>query len=153
LIGTGIAYPQSNNLTFSGSYGMNFVQQNGSESDGTAIMTVNSSALSGVADVGPSVDQAFTGTISSQSCSSLAAGCFSGSFANAAGASAFQGNNFTNPNAPVAFTADFYMIDQGHGFFIENDLLVQQQVSLGFFATETAPQTPSAVRGLSKRQR
>ena len=153
FLGAGIAYPQSNTLTFSGPYGLNFMQQNGSESDGTAIMTVNSSALSGVADVGPSVDQGFTGTISSHSCSALAAGCFSGSFANGTGASAFQGNNFTNPNAPVAFTADFYMIDQDHGFFIENDLLVQQQVSLGFFATETAPQTPSAVRGLSKRRR
>jgi len=109
-------------------------------------------SLSGVADVGPSVDQAFTSTVSSQNCSAVAAGCFSGSFANIDGSSAFQGNNAANPNAPVAFTADFYMIDQNHGFFVENDLLVQQQVSLGFFATETAPQTPSASGKSSKRR-
>jgi len=143
FLGTGIAYPQSNTLTFSSSYGLSFTQQNGSEVDGTAVMTVTPPSLAGVADVGPSVGQAYTGTISSQSCSAVAAGCFSGSFVNAAGSSAFQGTNAANPNAPVAFTADFYMIDQNHGFFIENDLLVQQQVSLGFFTAETAPQTPS----------
>lgn len=153
FLGTGIAYPQSNTLSFSGSFGLNFMQQNGLESDGTAVMTVNSSGLSGVADVGPSTDQAFTGTVSSLSCSTVAAGCFSGSFTNAAGTSAFQGNNFTDPNNPVAFTADFYMIDQNHGFFIENDLFVQQQVSLGFFASDTPPQTPAAVKRLSTRRR
>jgi hypothetical protein len=152
FLGTGFAYPQSNTLTFSGAYGLNFTQQNGSESDGTAVMTVTPPSLSGVADVGPSVDQAFTSTVSSQNCSAVAAGCFAGSFANVAGSSAFQGNNAANPNAPVAFTADFYLIDQNHGFFIENDLLVQQQVSLGFFATETAPQTPSASGKSSKRR-
>jgi hypothetical protein len=152
FLGTGIAYPQSSTLTFSGNYGLNFTQQNGSESDGTAVMTVTPTSLSGVADVGPSADQAFTGTVNSQSCSAVAAGCFSGSFTNAPGSSALQGNNATNPNAPVAFTADFYMIDQNHGFFIENDLLVQQQVSLGFFETETAPQPPPPAGKFSKRR-
>lgn len=144
FLGTGIAYPQSSSLSLSGTYGLNFTQQNGTESDGTAVMSVTSASFSGSADVGPSIDQAYTGTINSQNCSVLVVGCFTGSFANAAGSSAFQGSNAANPNLPVAFTADFYMIDQSRGFFIENDLLVQQQVSLGFFATQTAIHTLSA---------
>jgi hypothetical protein len=159
LIATGVAYPQSSTVAFSGTYGLNFTQQqNGTEYDGTAIMSVTPPLLSGVADVGPSTDQAFTGTFSTQSCSNVAIGCFSGSFSNATGTSAFVGTNATNPTAPVAFTADFYLIDQDHGFFVENDLAQQSQqstaqVSLGFFATETAVQAPSATRATGRRSK
>jgi hypothetical protein len=153
FLGTGIAYPQSSTLTFSGNYGLSFTQQNiTGEADGTSVMTVTPPSFSGAADVGPSVDQAYTGTINSPSCSALVAGCFSGSFANATGSSAFQGSNGSNPTSPVAFTADFYMIDQNHGFFIENDLLVQQQVSLGFFANQTALHTPPAARKRARKR-
>lgn len=154
FLATGLAYPQSSTLTFSGNYGVNFAQfnaQNG-ESDGTAVMSVTQPSISGVADVGASADQAYTGTIGSQSCTTVEAGCFSGSFSNASGSSAFIGSNATIPTDPVAFTADFYLIDQNHGFFIENDLLVQQQVSLGFFSSSTALQAPSAKGSQSKKR-
>ena len=157
FLGTGIAYPQSASApTFSGSYGLSFTQQLGPvEFDGTGEMTVASPALSGAADVGPTVDQGFSGTFSSQNCSGVT-GCFPGSFSNAAGnsgsSSAFQGNNVSNPNAPVAFNADFYMIDSSHGFFAETDLLTQEQVTFGYFATSTPPQ-PAAAGDRLKRPR
>jgi hypothetical protein len=156
FIATGVAYPQSSTVAFSGNYGVNFTQQqNGTEYDGTAIMSVTPPTLSGVADAGSSTDQAFTGSFSSQSCSNVAAGCFSGSFTNATGEAAFVGTNATNPTAPVAFTSDFYLIDQNHGFFVENDLAQQSQpqVSLGFFETQTAPQTPSATQATGLRSK
>ncbi len=157
FLGTGIAYPQSSTLTFSGNYGLNFTQQNGTEYDGTGVMNVTLPTFSGLADVGANAPgQGFTGTVSSQPCSGVAVGCFPGAFVNSPGPlPPFQGTNISNPNAPVAFTADFYMIDQNHGFFIENDLQAQSapQVSLGFFETAVAPQTPptAAVGKLSKR--
>lgn len=155
LIAVGTADPQSTTLTFSGSYGLNFAQQSGSEFDSTGIMTVAMPSITGAADVGTNVDQGFTGTVSTQACSSVTVGCFSGSFVNNTGGSAFQGSNAANPNAIVAFTADFYLIDQNHGFFIENDLLQQStpQVSLGYFVTAAAPQAPAAAAKSAKSKR
>lgn len=142
-LANGNVYPQAAAPTLSGNYGVNFIQQNGTEYDGTAIMTAALPSLTGFADVGPSLDQGFSGTVSTQACSSVTVGCFPGSFTNSTGSSAFVGSNFSNPNLPVAFTADFYLIDSNHGFFIENDLLQQSQVSLGYFETATAPLAPS----------
>jgi hypothetical protein len=88
----GSPYPQSSTLTFSGNYGFSFVQQNGTEFDGTGEMTVTPPSLSGIADLGVSVAQNFTGTVSSQTCSPNVVGCFSGSFSG----SAFQGSNIGN---------------------------------------------------------
>ena len=153
FIATGVAYSQASTVAFSGNYGVNFTQQQtGTEYDATAIMSVTPPTMSGVADVGSTTDQAFTGTFSSQSCSNVAAGCFSGSFTNATGEAAFVGTNATNPTAPVALTADFYLIDQNRGFFVENDLAQQsqQQVSLGFFETQTALQVPSATQATGR---
>jgi hypothetical protein len=158
MVETGTAYPQSTTLTFSGNYGLNFTQQTGqTEYDGTAIMTVALPSITGVADVESNPPgQGFTGTVTTQPCSSVTVGCFSGSFVNNQGqAPPFVGSNLSNPNSPVAFTANFYLIDQNHGFFIENDLAQQSapQVSLGYFATATAPQTGSAVSHSAKRRR
>jgi hypothetical protein len=142
---TGIAYPQANGpFTFSGSYGLYFAQQNGTEFDGTAEMNVSSSSFSGVTDVGSDTDQAFTGTVSSQSCSSTVSGCFSGTFANGSGETGFQGTNLNN--SAIAFAADFYMIDSTQGFFVETDLQQQAlpQVSLGYFAASTLPSQAAA---------
>jgi hypothetical protein len=152
LIGSGIAYPQSASLTFSGNYGLSYTQQNGTEYDGTAQMNVTPPSLSGFADVGINVDQSFSGNFSSSSCSTTAVGCFSGSFSTGSG-SAFQGSNNNIPN--VSFTADFYMIDQTQGFFVENDLTQQSlpQVSFGYFATSVLPSAPSPAGALLKRRR
>ena len=147
FIATGVAYPQSAGpFTVSGNYGVNIAQQNGSEFDGTGQMTVGSSSVAGVLDVGASTGQLFTGTIASPGCSSsTVTGCFAASFSNTTGSAGLQG---TNINDSSAFDADIYMIDSNHGFFIENDLLQQgaPQVSLGYLSVVTQlPQNAAKV--------
>ena len=160
FIGTGIAYPQSASPTFpdpnnGGMYGFSFTQQNGTEYDGTALMTANPAAappsLSGIVDNNTGADQAFSGTFTSppSGCYAepLSNGCFAGTFSNVK-SGAFIGS----PPAQdaYAFAADFYIIDADHGFFVETDLLQQQtpQVSFGYYAcrnsvtgTPTCPTT------------
>jgi hypothetical protein len=142
---TGIAYPQATGpISFSGSYGLYFSQQNGTEYDGTGFMNVSTSSFSGTLDVGSDTDQAFSGTVSSQSCSSTVNGCSQSSFTNGIGSTGLQGAN-TN-NSSEAFAADIYMIDSTQGFFVENDLTQQgvPQVSLGYFSVATLPQQAAA---------
>jgi hypothetical protein len=153
FVGAGMAYPQSALLTFSGNYGLNYVQENATaEYDGTAQMNVTPPSLSGFADVGINVDQGFSANFSSSSCSTTVVGCFSGSF-NTGSGNALQGSNNVVPN--VTFTADFYMIDQTQGFFVENDLAqqAQPQVSLGYFATSVLPNAPAPASASRKRPR
>lgn len=137
-IGTGIAYPQTSPLTFSGDYGFSFTQQNGSENDGTAQMNSNSQSsppLSGIADVnldfGASLDQPFLGSVAAPGANGL-----------------FQGTLVGNSNivSSIVFTpqiaGDYYIIDSGHGFFVETDLVTQGaqqngQVSFGYYAART----------------
>jgi hypothetical protein len=148
FIASGIAYPQSASLTFNGNYGLSYTQENTTaEYDGTAQMSVTPPSLSGFADVGFNVDQGFTGNFSSSSCSTTVVGCFSGSF-NSGSGNAFQGSINT-------FTADFYMIDQTQGFFVENDLVQQSQpqVSLGYFATSVLPSGAAPASASLKRRR
>lgn len=148
---TGVAYPQATGpFTFSGNYGLYFSQQNGTEFDGTAEMNVSSSSFSGVTDVGSNAGQAFIGTVSSATCSPTVSGCFSGSFSNNSSNTGLQGSNNNIPG--TAFVADFYMIDSTQGFFVENDLLLQNtpQVSLGYFAASTLPQAPAAAKAKVK---
>jgi hypothetical protein len=138
-LGTGIAYPQTAPLTFSGDYGFIFTQQNGTENDGTAQMNANPQSappsLSGVADINldfsANLDQPFTGTFSAPA----ANGVFPG---------VLVGNN--NVVSSVVFvpqiTADFYVIDSGHGFWVETDLVTEGaqqngQVSIGYYAVRT----------------
>jgi len=140
-VGTGIAYPQSAApLTFSGDYGFSFTQQNGSENDGTAQMDANPAAmpasLSGFADInlafGANPDQPFTGSFSMPTSNGLFPGTLVGT------------NN--NILSSVVFTpqiaVDYYIIDPGHGFFVETDLVTQGaqqngQLSFGYYAART----------------
>ncbi len=146
FLGAGIAYPQSTApLTFDGTYGFSFTQQNGSENDGTAQMTANPVArtFSGSADstvitAGDTTasDHSFVGGFNAPDCfvGALSNGCFAGSLANSTG-SAFTGDNPNN----YTFAIDFYMVDSGHGFFVETDLLNPGtgQVSFGYYAART----------------
>jgi len=149
---TGLAYPQTTgSLTFSGNYGLYYSQQNGTEFDGSGeIMNVTPPSFSGVADLAGASDAPFSGTASSQSCSSSVNGCFAGSFSNNS-SSAFQGNSGNNPT----FNADFYMIDSTQGFFVENDLPQQSTplVTLGYFAASTAPQPPASAKAMKRRHK
>jgi hypothetical protein len=142
MMAIGAVYPQSPTATLSGSYGTYFAQEvylaPSPEFDGTAIMTSTPPSLTGVADIGPTVQAGFSGTISSQTCVPTVTGCFSGSFTGA-----FQAQ--TVNNQPI-LGVDFYLIDSTQGFFIENDLTQQAtpQVSLGYFAASTAVQQSAA---------
>lgn len=138
-VGSGIAYQQSGALTFSGDYGFNFTQeQSGTgENDGTAPMSASAGTLAGYADVdlgfSENTDQPFTGTFASPATNGLSKGTLVGT------------NN--NVVTSVVFTpqigVDYYVIDSGHGFFIETDLINAQapeqtgQVSLGYWAPRT----------------
>jgi hypothetical protein len=142
-LGAGIAYPQSASLSFGGNggnYGFSFTQEQFgfSENDGTAQMNVNpAGTLSGFADVNldfaANVDQPFTGSFSAPAPNGLFPGTMVGT------------NN--NVVSSVVFTpqiaVDYYVIDAGHGFFIETDLVNGQppeqtgQVSLGYYTPRT----------------
>lgn len=136
-IGTGVAYQQSTAAaTFLGDYGMSFTQQNGTENDGTAAMTVNAAstpAVSGFADTS----------------SGGQGNSFLGTFSGPTSAVPFSGTLYANPNfagnanvfplvgsGPSPMTVDYYFIDPDHGFWAETDLVsaASGQVSFGYYA-------------------
>ncbi|MGD0416364.1 MAG: hypothetical protein ABSA80_13480 [Terriglobales bacterium] len=144
-VGAGIAYPQSANpLTFSGDYGFSFTQVNSSgENDGTAQMNANPTAtppsLSGFADVnlafGATPDQLFTGSFSTPASN--------GVFPGALGTNNATTNNNNSSVFNPQIAVDYYIIDSGHGFFVETDLVNATspeqpgQVSFGYYAVRT----------------
>ena len=145
-LGTGIAYLQSTAVaTFSGTYGMSFTQQNGSENDGTAQMTVHPSGtpqLSGAADSSlttpddPAVaDHSFTGSFATP----LSTSGFAGSLFDATGNSGPFNVDPSNPSN--GFSVDYFFIDPERGFFVETDLINpgsgSGQLSFGYYAART----------------
>ncbi len=148
-VGAGLAYPQSTATpAFSGDYGFSFTQEsNGSENDGTAQLNANPTAqtLSGFADSSINAglpglpDQSFGGIFNSP----VSNGLFPGTLENVEQSNAFTvGNNASN-----GFAVDYYIIDPGHGFFVETDLVnsvpppttptPSGQVSFGYYAART----------------
>jgi hypothetical protein len=130
-LGVGIAYPQvAPPFSLNGKYGVNFTQNSfGTENDATARITVNAStqALSGVLDT----NFAF---------SALPDTPLTGGFGTMPNGGRFNGaltNTFfpTPGSTPNTIAAEFYLIDSGHGLFIETDSLVSGEFSLGYFAT------------------
>ena len=130
-VGAGIAYPQSGApFTFSGDYGFSFTQQNGTENDGTGVLTADSStnALSGTVDANtafnPTANNPITGTFGTPD----STGRFSGSFSSAI-------FDFS------PFATEYYAIDSNHGFFVETDLVNSTApsavVSFGYYAART----------------
>jgi hypothetical protein len=141
-VGAGIAYPQSTATpAFSGDYGFSFTQENSSENDGTAQMNASPTAtppsLSGFADVnigfGANVDQPFTGSFSTPASNGIFQGALVGTNNNIVSSVVF---------APQ-IALDYYIIDAGHGFYVETDLVTQGaqqngQVSSGYYAARTS---------------
>ncbi len=132
-LGIGIAYPQAAGpLSFNGKYGVNFTQNSfGTENDATAQITVDGTAqtLSGVVDT-------------NLGSSSLPDTPLTGAFGTIPNSGRFTGqltNTFfaTPGNTPNTIAVDFYLIDSGHGFFIETDSLTSGEFSLGYFAART----------------
>jgi len=122
-IATGIAYPQgSAPLSFSGPYATSFTQQNGSENDGTGQMTAQPASTS------PSLSGAVNDS------------------ANGVGNSTPLADTFALPDSNGHFTGTFlgsnaayYLVDSGHGFFVETDLVNpgSAQVAAGYFEART----------------
>ncbi len=118
-LGGGMAYPPASQVSFSGDYGMSFTQSNfGAENDATSEITVNGTAqtLAGIVDTNdvfsPAWDTPLTGTLQPN------------------GLHHFPGI-LSNQIFPSDLTMAYYMIDSGHGFFVETDLM---QVSFGYIA-------------------
>jgi len=131
-LGAGIAYPQSTApLTFGGKYSFTLSQQNGSENAGTGQMTANSAGgtLSGAVDINLAS--------SSAAFDNLFMGTFVAPASNGRFAGTFNGQVFdVSP-----FTAEYYAVDPGHGFFVETDLVNPNApsgvVSFGYYAART----------------
>jgi hypothetical protein len=155
FLGAGIAYPQSTSLTFGGDYGVSVTQNSfGSESDGTGWMTADATAqtLSGIADLSApffvTLDSPFFGTPpTSTNClaGTPITGCFAELLGNGSAGSPGGSSPFISLNQP--FPADFYTIDQDHGFFVETDLAdpvtPSGVVSLGYYARRSLPVPPA----------
>jgi len=131
-LGTGIAYVQSSGpLTFDGQYGFSLVQQNGgTENDATAAIAAHSDAgtLSGILDN----NSGFNPTFNSPVNGTLGAPASNGRFAGTLDSLAFDS---------TPFTAEYYIIDPAHGFFVETDLVNPNSptsvVSFGYYAART----------------
>ena len=93
------------------------------ENDGSAQMNANPTAtppsLSGIADVNlafsPTSDQLFTGSYSTPASNGVSPGALGTNNATT------NNNNSSVFNPQIA--VDYYIIDSGHGFFVETDLL------------------------------
>ncbi len=135
-LGVGIAYPQqqpANALSFGNPelYGVSFTQQNGSENDGTGLMTATASGgagtLAGTVDDFININQPPFALNDTFTLPADNFGRIAGTFLAVPGV--------TPPPA-----VDYYFVDPDHGFFVETDLLsnltagAPQQVALGYFA-------------------
>jgi hypothetical protein len=132
-VGIGLAHPQAAPpLSFNGKYGLRLTQSNGqSENDATGQITVNgtSDTLQGFLDTdlgfSPQPNTKLTGTFGAVPSS----GRFTGSLDN---------TFFPSPGSvPNTIAVAFYLIDIGHGFFIETDSLTSGELSFGYFSTRT----------------
>jgi hypothetical protein len=122
-LGAGIAYPAATSPSFGGEYGVSFVQNNfGSEDDVTGQVTADPVAqtLAGIVDTNfqfsPAPDTPLTGTFASSATPNRLTGTLS--------------NQFFPSNLAVAY----YLIDSGHGFFVETDSF---QLSFGYFTARS----------------
>jgi hypothetical protein len=132
-LGAGLAHPQAASpFSFNGKYGLSFTQSSsGIENDGTGQITAvaTSNTLSGVIDTNlgfsPQPDTPLTGGFGTIPGS----GRFTGTLTN---------TFFPTPgNSANTLSAAFYLIDSGHGFFIETDSLSSGELTFGYFAART----------------
>ena len=132
-VGIGLAHPQAvAPFSFNGTYGLRFTQSNGqSENDATGPITVNgpSNTLTGEVDTNldfsPQPNTPLAGTFAAIPSSGRFTGTLNNTF-------------FPTPgNIPKTIAVAFYLIDSGHGFFIETDSLTSGELSFGYFSTRT----------------
>jgi hypothetical protein len=116
---------------------LKFTQSNAqSENDGTGQITVNgtSNTLSGIVDTNlsfsPQPNTTISGSFGAISSSGRSTGGLNNTF-------------FPSPGSVLnTIAVAFYLIDSGHGFFIETDSLSSGELSFGYFAMRT-PVCPS----------
>ena len=137
-VGVGLVHPQTAPpFSFNGRYGLKFTQSNAqSENDGTGQITVNgtSNTLSGIVDTNlsfsPQPNTTISGSFGAISSSGRSTGGLNNTF-------------FPSPGSVLnTIAVAFYLIDSGHGFFIETDSLSSGELSFGYFAMRT-PVCPS----------
>jgi hypothetical protein len=136
--GSGAAYHQASPpFSFNGKYGLFFTQgTSGGEIDATAQVGADAGngTLSGVVDtnlpLSPQPNTSLSGTFGAVSSSGRSAGALTNTFFPSLGAT------------PNTLAIDYYLIDSGHGYFIETDSLSQGVLTLGYFAART-PMCPT----------
>ena len=132
-LGVGLANRQAAApFSFSGRYGFSFTQGVGPlENDATGQITANatSDTLSGYVDTNYSFTALPDTQITGIFVGPTSMGRFSGSLTNA-----FFPSPETSPNT---LAMDFYLIDSGHGYFIETDSLTSGELTFGYFASRT----------------
>jgi len=133
-LGVGVANPQSAPpFSFNGMYGMSFTQGVSSlENDATGQITASGSSgtFSGFIDTeldfSAQPDTQLAGTFSAFLSAGRATGTISNTF-------------FPSPgSSPSTLAVAFYLIDSGHGYFIETDSLTSGELTFGYFSSRTA---------------
>jgi hypothetical protein len=133
-LGVGLANPQAASpLSFNGMYGISFTQGVSSlENDATGQITTNatSGTFSGFIDTeldfSAQPDTQLVGTFAAISSTGRETGTIINTFFPTPG---------TNPST---LAVAFYLIDSGHGYFIETDSLTSGELTFGYFATRSA---------------
>ena len=129
-LGVGTANPQAAAPSFAGRYGFSFTQGiNSLENDASGQMTADatSGTLSGYVDT----DYSFSALTDTQ---------ITGTFTSTANTGRFTGGLtntfFPSPGTtPSTLAVDYFLIDSGHGYFIETDSLTSGELTFGYFAT------------------
>ena len=127
-VGTGLAYPSTAGANFSGDYGLSFTQNfTGTEGDATGAICVNASSVTCPPPGGPNTPPGSPNTLAgivdqTLGFSPLGPNPLTGEFQTSAASGRLTGTLSDTPNFPSnPLSVAFYLIDSGHGFFVETD--------------------------------
>jgi hypothetical protein len=133
-LGVGLANPQAAApFSFNGRYGISFtqgVQSLENDATGSIDASATSNTLSGFIDT----DLAFSALPDTQLTGTLVPSATPGRFPGS-----LNNTFFPSPgSSPSTLAVAFYLIDSGHGYFIETDSLTSGELTFGYFAPRTA---------------
>jgi len=131
-LGSGLANPQSASFSFSGKYGLSFAQGVGPlENDFTGQVTADSTAgtlsgtLDGNLDFSAQLNSPVSGTFGTPGTNGRSTGTLTNSF-------------FPSPGStPSTLAVAFYLIDSGHGYFVETDSTNSGELTFGYWTART----------------
>jgi hypothetical protein len=145
-VGVGLAPMQAAPLSFDGSYGLSFTQGNGGlENDATGQITVDGAAsnLAGLMDTNLSFSPQLNTSIAGSFGAISPNGRFTGGLTN---------TFFPTPGTEAnTLAVAFYLVDSGHGYFLETDSLYSGELMFGSFATRT-PVCPTCLKASKSRR-